>query len=784
MAGGAWAGTRLLVVGSALAAIVGLWPASADAGVPVLSAGSGEARVAGRLGGYLTRPSDAGPARVALGYVRANASSFGIEPADLATLEIADRYTTPDGIAHLRWVQRAGGIPLYGDDLRANVAADGRLVNVIGSPRGDFEVPSLEPKLGPRAALGAALRGAGSGRAVPRIADPPSGPAMETEFKGPSDPKGFDSAELTLFGSGEDVRLAWRTIADAGPAGVYQTVVDARSGEILQRTNLTVEANDARVWDFYPGAAAGGTARTVDLAPWLTAPATTNELVGPFAVVWADFNDDNARLPFIGPPGCGSGENICPSNDSAPFQWVWPYDPFSYPEGNCPSAGCSWKADTASSWAQNMDQTGTQAFYFVNNFHDHLASDPGIAFNSASNNFEGDDDSVFVNVVDGANTVLGTPDPTHLNNANMSTLPEGQGALMQMYLWAPTEGTPQFRAVSGADDASIVYHEYAHGLSARLIVDSAGAAALSGAQPGAMGEGWSDWYAMDYLVAKGFASDTEAPGEVRVGDFEVTNNAFRTQALDCPVGSSCPGTPTAGAGGYTYGDFGKLRGMAEVHDDGEIWAETLWDLRAAAGSATARNLITGGMRLSPPNPSFLNMRDAILQQAQASGGDDVFYRAWAVFAARGMGQNASTTGPDDTAPVEDFTAPQPPDVTPPDLKLRGRKTQQADAAVEVRARCNEACTVGAGGTLTVTVAGNSRRDRRVIRKKTRTFRTMRARSDLDPDQAETLRLRLPRKARRLAQRSGATVRVSVSATDAAGNRTRKKRRVTLEPKRG
>ena len=33
------------------------------------------------------------------------------------------------------------------------------------------------------------------------------------------------------------------------------------------------------------------------------------------------------------------------------------------------------------------------------------------------------------------------------------------------------------------------------------------------------------------------------------------------------------------AGGYTYGDFAKIRGGAEVHDDGEIWAQTLWQLR-------------------------------------------------------------------------------------------------------------------------------------------------------------------------------------------------------------
>src|SRR6185436_13790270 len=93
-----------------------------------------------------------------------------------------------------------------------------------------------------------------------------------------------------------------------------------------------------------------------------------------------------------------------------------------------------------------------------------------------------------------------------------------------------------------------------------------------------------------------------------------TPHVIRTQPLDCPVGSAsprCPGTPGAGSGGYTYGDFGKILGGTEVHADGEIWGETLWDLRSALiaahgpadGTFRARALITDGMRLSPANPT-------------------------------------------------------------------------------------------------------------------------------------------------------------------------------------
>ena len=109
-----------------------------------------------------------------------------------------------------------------------------------------------------------------------------------------------------------------------------------------------------------------------------------------------------------------------------------------------------------------------------------------------------------------------------------------------------------------------------------------------------------------------------------------------------------------------------------MHADGEIWVETLWDLRtrmiAAHGLTTGINrtraLVTDGLRLAPANPTFLNMRDAILQANTNRGfGDSALL--WSVFAARGMGFRALTTGNNDTAPVQDFSLPPPTVITPP-----------------------------------------------------------------------------------------------------------------------
>ena len=94
-----------------------------------------------------------------------------------------------------------------------------------------------------------------------------------------------------------------------------------------------------------------------------------------------------------------------------------------------------------------------------------------------------------------------------------------------------------------------------------------------------------------------------------------------------------------------------------MHADGEIWAQTLWDLRTAVGSAKARALVTTGMSLLPPEPSFLDGRNAILLADQTLYGGADATTLWAVFAGRGMGFFAASLGGDDTAPAENFALP-------------------------------------------------------------------------------------------------------------------------------
>ncbi|HSK15218.1 MAG TPA: M36 family metallopeptidase [Gaiellaceae bacterium] len=626
-------------------------------GVLDLDPRTGTPRVVARLDGFLTGPSDRDAADVVLDYVRARPGVFGLADDDVAALRLVRDETDSFGVRRLLWAQTAGGIPSFDTDLRASVARDGRLLNVMGSPLPGLSRPGEAPALAAGDAVVAALEDAGRRPASPpRPLASPRGAAQETAFAGDH------RAGLVLVYDGRGTRLAWHVTAHADGDEVYDVLVDAETGEVVRRAPK-VERAEARVFDHYPDAPLGGTTSLRELpAAWLAPGAT--KLNGPYARVWADLNDN---------------DKVDAGEEAASAGGVWDNEParFTHANGFCApgfASTCTWDSWTGGSWAANVAQSQAQVFWFVNTFHDHLKDDPDIAW--TERNFE-DADKVLAHTHDGAalgGGFLGPnmPDSGHVSNANMYTPPDGVPPRMQMYLFASwtgayaTDPTPD---TNGGDDASVVYHEYAHGLSNRLITYVSGWGALDRHQSRAMGEGWSDWYALDFLADDGFAEDDLlVDGEVLVGrHVDNGERRIRTQGLDCPVASAAPGCPgghdTAG-GGYTYGDLGSIAaGGPQVHADGEIWAETLWELRAEVGVSDARYLVTQGMRESPPNPSFLDLRNAMLQAntvGVANGRADRSAEMWDVFARRGMGWFAATEDAGDTAPVESFALPPDP----------------------------------------------------------------------------------------------------------------------------
>src|SRR4051794_25998254 len=243
---------------------------------------TGTPRMLAKLDGTLTGPSSASPTEIADAYVRSHLSDLGLTTSDLDTLAASTATTAPSGITEVRWAQSVDGIPSANTELRVNVTRDGRVLNVLGSPAHDMDVASTTPALDAGEAIRAVQDDIGAVKSLPKT-NGPSGTTQSTTFRGGS------TASLELFQRSDGTVLVWRVYYDAGPDEFYDATVDARTGEVLRRANITKSASDGIVWQRY---AIVGAQQLVDIGnggAWLSDAAPT--LNGPNVHAWSDLDD-------------------------------------------------------------------------------------------------------------------------------------------------------------------------------------------------------------------------------------------------------------------------------------------------------------------------------------------------------------------------------------------------------------------------------------------------------------------------------------------------------------
>ena len=157
-----------------------------------------------------------------------------------------------------------------------------------------------------------------------------------------------------------------------------------------------------------------------------------------------------------------------------------------------------------------------------------------------------------------------------------------------------------------AVDSDIIWHEYGHGLTWRMI------GGMSGVMAGAIGEGMGDVLAI--LINE----------NDRVGEYSASD----------PLGiRSAPYTNYP----RKYGDFSGTG----VHFDGEIYAAIGWRLLENFGNSRKDDLLTylvDGMTFTPMTPTFEQMRDGILDSVDTNTADAC--KVWDAFADYGVGVGA------------------------------------------------------------------------------------------------------------------------------------------------
>ena len=555
-----------------------------------------------RYGGYLTGPSTDSPEVIGRSFLRQHAELLGVSNHDLASFAVdSQAVTSKNGVAQLIFKQVDRGRTVYGSSLLFSVDRLGRIVIMGGAYYPATIGPNL-PQLTAEDAIARAADSVGArAHGALTLLSAEAGPSHYSTFTNAyAEPDIFQphpvTAELVTFplAAGQPARLGWKSVIEATKVGWYESVVDASSGELLYRRNYYADSAEGNV--FTGESPAVSTQSIVSFAGaafdnngWVSATTTSGNNVN----AYQDLNGSNA----VG---------FQPTTPACPDPACQHFD-YTFTNAYATSGGTDVTTDRSA--------VVTQEFYLANVMHDHLYT---LGFTEAFRNFQVNN---FGRGGLGNDPVLAEADDNFSggsrNNANFATPSDGNSPRMQMFTFT----SPPFAVTDGDVDSDVVFHEYTHGLSNRLV---GGGNLGGGIQTGALGEGWSDSMA---------ASMNNDP---IIGEY-VTGNAttgIRRVAYD---NSTWVYTSLCNAG-------------CEVHNDGEIWASALWDLRTKLiskyGFATGRNthelLMVDGMKNTLTTPNFLNARDGILAADVTDNAGANQCLIWGVFAARQMGVSATS----------------------------------------------------------------------------------------------------------------------------------------------
>ncbi|MCY7345085.1 MAG: M36 family metallopeptidase [Pyrinomonadaceae bacterium] len=630
---------------------------------------------------FLTSPSNAKHSEILRGFLQTNNNLIGMTAEQINKLRMTADYTNPNGeLSFVSFEQFIDGIPVFRAEIRAGFNKEGAMFRVINNSAPELVDDNLSREFAnPAEAIVRA-----SGYLNHTLKETTRNNAASTDLKvvfGNGD--WATTAEKMYFPTEIGVaRAAWRVLIWE-LSSAYYVIVDAETGAMLYRENITHDQTQAATYNVYANTTSvlKSMANPAPLAaPGLLDPAlgtqgtlqprTNVTLIGNEAPY--TFNNLGWMTDGLnGVNGRTDGNNVEAGIDrdgtngvDAPVLGTNRVFNFDY----TPAAGANNGPGDSPLLVPYQNGVGVNLFYVSNRFHDETYR---LGFTEAARNFQTDNfgrggvgnDRVSAEAQDSSGT----------NNANFSTPADGGRGRMQMYLWTPPNPDRD-----GDLDAEIIVHELTHGLFGRLHIS------VGGTQAGQMNEGNSDFFA--HVLLSNFSEPIN--GVFVTGSYSTlglrttvfggnANYYYGIRRFPKAVIAFTGGPNNRPHNPLTFADIDPARmnltdgafapafagSATQVHDGGEIWSSMLWEVRAKlvqrlgaeAGNKKVLQLVMDGMKVSPANPTMIAERNAIIAAAQANGNGSDVADIWAGFAIRGMGFSA--TNPTGNTVTESFDLP-------------------------------------------------------------------------------------------------------------------------------
>jgi len=579
---------------------------------------SGKLRSLARYTPPLSAPDRRDAEVVGRAFARAHRDLLDIDDAWVRNLELVARDKSGPNTL-LKFRQQWSGIPVFQSDLRIHVSPAGEVLEL------EFHLEPLAPPSQPTSgnsyvtpewALLQCARDLEPELRNPRteIIELAQAPRQRTKLR--FGPLGDEvTAQWVWFPVAEQLRLAWQFDAVSSDSKTYyECVVDAQDGTLLYRNSVTDSDFTGLVFDA-PSPQPSAT-------PGVIPPIPNPPVIIPRSSL--SFAGDPTASPagWVGSTLESIGNNVIAREDKA--------------GDNELTLGATAKAINGSfnfdlqlgpgapSPVNFTEAAITSLFYWCNVAHDYFYN---LGFTETAGNFQEDNfgkggaaaDSLRADAQDGANL----NSLAYLNNASMSTPTDGSKPRMTVYLWGSLGGP----YVDADFDAEVLLHEYTHGVFRRLT-------GTGGVQSGAINEGNSDFFSLNYLTPAAASPD----GAFTAGGYSKQNFARGVRTR--------PYSTDLSVNDLSYADFGHNSSAGfEVHADGEIWVEAMWEVRSRLikalgfdeGRRRVAQLMIKAMKRSPYDPSYVDMRDALIAADRADeGGADVDL-IWEAFARRGIG---------------------------------------------------------------------------------------------------------------------------------------------------